>query len=196
MQFSDVVRKRRMVRNFTEEPVDPAMIDRILDLARRAPSAGFTQGQSFIVVTDPDRRRSVGRVCLDEEYVSGGFDPYISKAPVQIIVCTNESDYHNRYQQPDKLDDDGSEINWDVPYWHVDAGCAAMIVLLAVVDEGLSAGYAGVIDHAGLRSLLGIPNDVTAIGVIPIGHPAPDKPSGSLTRGRRELSQIIHREQW
>jgi nitroreductase len=196
MEFQDVVRKRRMVRNFTADPVDPAAIERIVDLARRAPSAGFTQGQSFVVVTDPEKRNAIATFCMEDEYVTSGFDPFISRAPVQIIVCTNEADYHRRYQQPDKLNDDGSEIHWEVPYWHVDAGCAAMIVLLAAVDEGLSAGYAGVIDHAGLRSLLGIPEEVIAIGVILVGHAAPDKQSGSLKRGRRDLSQVIHREAW
>jgi nitroreductase len=185
-----------MVRNFSDEAVDPEAIERILDLARRAPSAGYTQGQSFIVVTNPETRLAVAKCCHEESYVSGGFDPFVSRAPVQIIVCANEADYHRRYQQPDKTNEDGSEIEWPVPYWHVDAGCAAMIVLLAAVNEGLAAGFAGVIDHDTLRSLLGMPQEVTAIGVLPIGHRAPDKPSPSLKRGRRDAVQVIHRERW
>jgi nitroreductase len=196
MELTAAIRKRRMIRNFTEEPVDPAAIDRILDLARRAPSAGYTQGQSFIVVTDPAMRRAVAACCMEDEYVSGGFDPFISKAPVHVLVCTSERAYHDRYQQADKVNEDGSEIEWPVPYWHVDAGCAAMIVLLAAVDEGLGAGFAGVIDHQALRSLLGIPDTVTAIGVIPIGHPAPDVPSPSLKRGRKHIETVVHRERW
>src|SRR4051794_37673623 len=84
MEFSEVVKKRRMVRNFTNEPVAPDQIERILDLARRAPSAGYTQGQSFIVVTEPDLRREVGACCGEEHYTEGGFHPFISIAPVQI----------------------------------------------------------------------------------------------------------------
>lgn len=196
MEFSTVVRKRRMVRNFTDQPVDPEAIDRMLDLARKAPSAGFTQGQSFVVVTDPERRRIVAGFCAENEYVNGGFDPFISRAPVQILVCANESAYHQRYQEPDKLGEAGEEIDWEIPYWHVDAGCAAMIILLAAVAEGLGAGYAGVIDHAGLHEFLGIPDSISVIGVIPIGHPAPDVRSGSLARGRRLVSEVVHRERW
>lgn len=58
MEFATIVRRRRMVRNFSDEPVDPAVVARILDLARHAPSAGFTQGQAFVVVTDPETRKA------------------------------------------------------------------------------------------------------------------------------------------
>ena len=104
MDFADVVRRRRMVRHFSPEPVAPEVVDCILDLARRAPSAGFTQGQSFLVVTRPELRQAIGRICDEEEYVVGGFHPFISGAPVLLIPCTSEAAYHRRYQEPDKLD--------------------------------------------------------------------------------------------
>ena len=196
MEFAEVVRRRRMVRHFRPDPVDPAAIERMLDLARRAPSAGYTQGQSFVVVTEAETRRAIGRVCGEEGYVAGGFHPFISGAPVLVVVCTTEAAYHRRYQEADKLRADGTEIDWPVPYWHVDAGCAAMILLLAAVAEGLAAGFAGALDLDGLRELLGIPSEVTPIGVIPIGHPAPDVPSPSLKRGRKPLEAVVHRERW
>ena len=196
MEFSDVVRRRRMVRRFTEEPVDPAAIERILDLARRAPSAGYTQGQSFVVVTDQEKRKAIANLCGEEWYVASGFHPFVSGAPLLVIPCTSEAAYHRRYQEPDKVQDDGSEIEWPVPYWHMDIGCGVMLLLLAVVDEGLAAGFAGAHDLDALRALLGIPAEVTPVGVIPIGHPAPDVPSPSLKRGRKPLDAVIHREQW
>lgn len=196
MEFADVVRKRRMVRNFTNEPVAPEVIDRILALGRHAPSAGFTQGQSFIVVTRPELRQAIAELCGEEGYVASGFDPFISRAPVLLIPCTSEVAYHRRYQEADKLQDDGTEITWPVPYWHMDIGCAVMLVLLAAVDEGLAAGFAGVPDLAALRSLLGIPDAVTPVGVIPVGHPAPDRRSPSLKRGRKSESEYVHREGW
>ena len=73
---------------------------------------------------------------------------------------------------------------------------AATALLLAVVDEGLAAGFAGVHDLESLRALLGIPGEVTPMGVIPIGHPAPDRRSRSLKRGRKSREEVIHREQW
>ncbi len=196
MEFAEVVQKRRMVRNFADRPVAPEVIDRVLDLARHAPSAGFTQGQSFIVVTKPELKRAIARLCGEEEYVEGGFHPFISGAPVLLIPCTSEAAYHRRYQEADKVQDDGTEIIWPVPYWHMDIGCAVMIALLAVVDEGLAAGFAGAHDLEALRALLGIPDEVTPVGVIPVGYRASDTPSPSLKRGRKADAEYIHRESW
>lgn len=196
MDFADIVMKRRMVRHFTDEPVAPEVIDRMLDLARHAPSAGFTQGQSFVVVTRPELKQAIAKLCGEEDYVEGGFDPFISGAPVLVIPCTSEDAYHRRYQEADKVGDDGSEIVWPVPYWHMDIGCSVMILLLAVVDEGLSAGFAGAHDLDALRALLGIPSTVTPVGVIPIGHRAPDKLSPSLKRGRKAETEYVHHEGW
>jgi nitroreductase len=92
--------------------------------------------------------------------------------------------------------DDGTEIVWPVPFWFMDAGCAVMLLLLSVVNEGLAAGFVGVWDLDGLRELLGIPAEVTPMGVIPIGHPAADTPSPSLKRGHRSKDQVVHQEHW
>ena len=196
MEFAEVVRKRRMVRNFSPEPVAPEAIARILALARHAPSAGFTQGQSFVVVTDAETKRAIARLCGEDEYVTGGFHPFVSAAPVLVIPCTSEAAYHRRYQEPDKTGPDGTEIAWPVPYWHMDVGCAVMLVLLAAVDEGLAAGFAGAHDLNALRALLDVPAEVTPVGVIPIGHRAPDVPSPSLKRGRRPEAEYVHHERW
>jgi nitroreductase len=196
MEFTEVVLKRRMVRHFSDEPVAPEAIDRIIDLARHAPSAGFTQGQSFVVVTHPDLKTAIGKICGEEYYVEHFGHPWISEAPVLVVACTSEQAYHNRYREPDKIQDDGTEIKWPVPYWYVDAGCSIMVLLLAVVNEGLSAGFTGTDDLDGLRAILGIPADVTPVGVIPIGHRAPDVPSPSLKRGRKPESEYIHNERW
>lgn len=196
MEFSDIVAKRRMVRNFADQPVDPQVIERILEHARRGPSAGYTQGQDFIVVTRQDLKDAIAELCHQKSYVDKGFDPFISGAPVLIIPCTTENAYHRRYQQSDKVDQDGSEIDWPVPYWFMDVGCAVMLILLGVVDEGLAAGFAGAMDLDALRELLNIPAESTPVGVIPIGHPAPDKRSPSIKRGRREIKEVVHTEVW
>jgi nitroreductase len=199
VDFRDVVLKRRMVRHFSAEPVDPEALKRILDLARHAPSAGFSQGQSFVVVTQQEVRQKIAHLCSEASYVESGFHPFISEAPVLVIPCTSEAVYHRRYQEADKVNEDGSEIVWPVPFWHMDIGCAIMILLLAVVDEGLAAGFAGIpdpADYANLRELLGIPDEVTPVGVIPIGHRAQDKRSGSLKRGRKADAEYVHYEQW
>jgi nitroreductase len=196
MDFQDVIRKRRMVRNYTDEPVDAAAIERLIDATRRGPSAGFSQGQYLVVVTSAELRNAIAALSGEPDYVSAGFDPWISRAPVHFVICTSEADYHLRYQERDKIDAEGREIPWPIPYWWVDAGASMMLLLLATVDEGLAAGLLGVHSIPGLRTLLGIPDEVTPIGVVTVGHPAPDRRSGSLSRGWRAESDVVHREGW
>ncbi|HEX2053757.1 MAG TPA: nitroreductase family protein, partial [Actinomycetota bacterium] len=164
---------------------------------RRGPSAGNTQACDFVVVTDADRRGEIAAIAGEPDYVARGFDPWLSSAPVHIVICTSEQAYRGRYREPDKLVP-GRERAWPVPYWYVDAGCALMLLLLAAVDEGLAAGFLD-LDARGydaLSELLGIPPDVTPIGLVTIGYPAPDRRSGSLVRGRRPVDEVVHREQW
>lgn len=198
MDFDNVVRKRRMVRNYTGEPVDPATLARIIDQARKAPSAGFSQGQSMVVVTDAQLRSRVAEIVGEPHYVASGFDPWISRAPAIIVVCTSEKLYRDRYSEPDKLRPDGTPIEWPIPYWWVDAGASMMLLLLAAVDAGLAAGFLGCSEegYAALREQLGIPAHVTPIGIVTIGHPAPDRRSGSLKRGWRPDEQVVHMQRW
>ena len=196
MEFQDVIRKRRMVRNFKPDPVPTELIDQLLEMARRGPSAGFTQGQDFVVVTEPALKRKIADICMEAAYVSAGFHQFVSQAPVLIVPCTNEGAYHRRYQETDKVDQDGEEINWPVPYWYMDIGCAVMTILLGAVDLGLAAAFAGAPGLADLRQTLNIPDEVDPMGVIPIGYPAEDKRSPSLKRGRRASREVIHRERW
>lgn len=186
-----------MVRRFTGDPVEEAVLARILDAARRGPSAGYSQGQSFVVVTEPELRARVARIAGEHRYTARGFAPWVSSAPVHVVVCTSEAAYRRRYREPDKLRG-GAERTWPVPYWYVDGGCALMLLLLAAVDEGLAAGFLD-LDHAGyaqLKELLGIPDEVQAIGLVTIGVPADDRRSGSLDRGRRPVDEVVHREGW
>jgi FMN reductase [NAD(P)H] len=201
MQFEDVLSRRRMVRAYEQRPVPREALERIVGTIRRAPSAGFSQGQRLIVVTDPELRRKIAEAAGEDYYVSQGFAPWISGAAALVVVCTREEDYHDRYRQPDKLDE-GEEIEWPVPYWHVDAGAAAMLVLLAAVDEGLAAGVFGVPAERmeRVRALLELPGDIAIVEVITLGHPAEDTASDRLssrgTRPRRPLDELVRWERW
>lgn len=196
MEFQDVLRKRRMVRNYTDEPVDTEVIERIVAAGQRAPSAGNSQGVVYVVVTEEATRKAIGEIAGEENYVAGGFDRFISGAPVQVIICTSENVYHERYNEPDKKPEGEDEINWPIPYWHTDAGASMMAILLAATDEGLGSAFIGVAEPKQLQDLLGIPDDYLPIGLAMIGHAAPDKKSGSLKRGRRSLETVLHRERW
>ena len=197
MEFDEVVRRRRMVRNYVDAPVDDEVLARILDRASRAPSAGFSQGVSLVAVTDETTRSEIARLAGEDEYVSEGFDPWISRAPVHVMICTRKGAYLERYREADKDGDDGpkgTEEGWPIPYWWVDGGASMMLLLLAAVDEGLAAGFLGAHNIDAIEELLGIPEDVSPVGIVTIGHPAHDRRSGSLARGRRP--DAVRRERW
>lgn len=196
MDFARVLEKRRMVRNYRPDPVPPESIKRIVDAARKAPSAGFSQGVSFVVVSSEATRRQIAELAQESSYVAEGFDPWISRAPVHLVVAVSERAYHERYQEADKVRGDGSEIEWPIPFWWVDAGAALMLVLLASVEEGLAAGFLGIHSVPGLRALLQIPDDTTPVGIVTIGYPLPDRRSRSLGRGRKPTEQVVHYERW
>lgn len=195
MEFSEVVRRRRMVRRYRPEPIPDETLRRIVERARRAPSAGFTQAQSFVVVTDPAVRRQIAALAGEEAFRAKGFEPWLSPAPALVVLCTSEQAYRERYAAADKLGPH-RELSWPVPFWHIDAGCSLMLLLLAAVDEGLAAGFLALPDYAGLSALLGIPDTVQPVGIVSIGHPAPDRPSASLARGWRPVEDVIHRDRW
>jgi FMN reductase [NAD(P)H] len=197
MEFPEVVRRRRMVRNYDpDKPVERAVLERIAAAAQRAPSAGFSQGQRLVVVTDPDRRRRIAEICDEPEYVESGFDPWISRAPALFVPCVSEEIYHARYNEPDKRAPGEDEIEWPVPYWFIDVGATVMLILLAAVNEGLAAGFLGTHRMGDLAAELELPPDQQPVGVITVGYPLPDRRSGSLKRGWVKTDEFVHWERW
>ncbi len=128
--------------------------------------------------------------------VQAGFDPWISRAPAIFVPTVSEEIYHRRYQEPDKIQDDGTEINWPIPYWYTDVGATALLIHLAAIDEGLAAGFLGLADYSELSAYLGIPPDQQPIGLVTVGYPLPDRRSGSLKRGWVPRDDFAHWEQW
>jgi FMN reductase [NAD(P)H] len=202
MEFAEILRRRKMVRNYTDEAVPREAIERIVARGRKAPSGGFSQGARFVVVTDPETRSKIAELADEPYYVELGYEPWISRAPVHVVVAMREDDYHDRYREPDKLEEDGEEIEWRVPWWWVDAGKAMMLLLLAAVDEGLGAGLFGLLGDTNdrLRELLGIPDDLEIVGVVTVGHAAPEpmeeRRRETLRRRRRPLEEVVRWERW
>jgi nitroreductase len=197
MEFAEVVRRRRMVRNYDATRAVPReALERIAAAAQRAPSAGFSQGQRLVIVTEPERRARVADICGEAEYVAAGFDPWVSRAPALFIPTVSEQIYHRRYQEPDKIQDDGTEIDWPVPYWWTDIGATALLIHLAAINEGLAAGFLGLEEYTELKNELGIPADHQPVGVITVGYPLADRRSGSLKRGWVPIEDFTHWEQW
>ena len=202
MEFRDVLAQRRMHRAFLPEAVPEESIERIVRTIRRAPSGGFSQGQSLVVVTDPHTRRCIADAFDEEKSVAAGFAPFVSTAPLHIVISANERLYHERYNEPDKLKATGGvEITWPVPYWFVDAGALMMLIQLAAIDEGLASAFVGHPDQKRIFDrLLGLPPDVVPIGLCLIGRPAPDEASdrvsSRLKSRRRPLEDVVHRGRW
>ena len=203
MEFSDVLARRRMTRSYTDEPVDHEVLARIAASVLKAPSGGFSQGHHVVVVTDGETRRRIAELANEEAYVSSGYAPWISQAPAHFVLCMREESYHERYREPDKVDEDGKEMEWPVPWWWVDAGAAMMLLLLAAIDEGLGAGVFGLFpaEHNDeLRKLLGMPEDVAVVGVVTVGHKAPDptreRQREALRKRRKPTEQVVRWERW
>jgi FMN reductase [NAD(P)H] len=201
VEFRDVLSRRRMVRHYVDEPVPQDVLERILASVRRAPSAGFSQGQRLVVVKEPDRRRSIAELLGEGESVAEGYEPWLSSAPVHVVVCTREADYHERYTKEDKLVE-GREMAWPVPFWFVDAGAAMMALLMAAIDEGLASGFLGVPveKQPDFRLLLELPDDIAVVGIATLGRPAPDPrwsaSTSRATQPRRRRSEVVHWERW
>ncbi len=203
MEFDDIVRRQRIVRRFDSTPVPHEVLSRIAAAAQRAPTAGFSQGQRLVIVTDEAMRRRVGEAVSEGYYVDEGFGDWISGCAAQFVPCVSERIYRERYAEPDKrtaheqLGDDDADEEWPVPYWWMDIGCTTMLVMLAAINEGLAAGFCGVTKGpAPLRDALGIPEEMFPVGVIPVGHRLPDKPSPSLKRGRVPFEEFARWESW
>ena len=196
MEFQDVVRKRKMIRSFEDRPIDPAVVERLLANAQRAPSAGFSQGWAFLVLEGEDAKRYWDVLWPEPRRSEFGW-PDMFKAPLLIVCLSNKRAYLDRYALPDKGWTDRDEKRWPVPYWDIDTGMAAMNILLTAVDAGLGAVFFGVSDQVTLKETFGIPTEYTAIGTIAIGHPKPkDRPSPSLKLGHRAPSEVVHRGKW
>lgn len=199
MEFAEVVRRRRMVRNYQpDRPVPAEVVQRLLTNALRAPSAGFTQGWAFLVLDAPADR---GLFWACTTPADGGGSRWLDgmqRAPLIIVAMSNRSAYLDRYAEHDKGWTDRDEGRWPVPYWDVDAGFAALLMLLTAVDEGLGACFFGIPPDrtTAFRDAFGVPVQYRPVGALTVGYRAADRPSPSLRRGRRGVDQVVHRGRW
>jgi nitroreductase len=202
MEFQDVVDRRRMVRNYAETPVDPAIVERALRNATHAPSAGFSQGWAFLVLDRPDDVRRWWETTADpadladpDDWLAG-----MMRAPIVIVPCSSKAAYLRRYAEKDKGWADQDEARWPVPFWHMDAAMASLLILLTAVDAGLGGCFFGipVEREPAVRAAFGIDPDFDPVGVITLGHRAADAgPLGSPARRQRKpLDEIVHRGRW
>ena len=199
MELREVIRKRRMVRAFDpDREVPREVLDRVLRHAVRAPSAGFSQGWDFVVLASPEARDRFWAATTDPDGEPDRWLRGVSTAPVLVLCCSDPQAYLSRYAEDDKGWTDRDPARWPVPYWDVDNGMAAMLMLLTAVDEGLGALYFGVPPEQqdAVKESFAVPADRRVVGVVALGHPAADPSTeargSGRTRPRRPLSEVAH----
>jgi nitroreductase len=201
LDLSDAVRRRRMVRAFTADPLPPGTLAALVDLARRAPSAGHSQGWAFVALEGPGETAAYWDVALPAERRAGFRWPGLVAAPGLLVALVRPAAWVERYAEADKA---GTGLGagpdaWSVPYWWVDGGAAVEHVLLGAVERGLGACFFGLFDHErAVLEALGVPEGWRAVGTIAVGVPdsQADEPGRSSTRPRRPLDEVLHRTRW
>jgi nitroreductase len=202
MEFQDVVDRRRMIRNYADRPVDRDVVDRALRNATHAPSAGFSQGWGFLLLdTAADVRRwwatttDADSLAEPDDWLTG-----MMRAPVVIVPCSSKAAYLRRYAEKDKGWADQDEARWPVPFWHMDAAMASLLILQTATDEGLGACFFGIpVDKvAAVRAEFAIDDDFDPVGVITLGHRVEDTGNaGSAARRQRKPTEdVVRRGNW
>jgi len=203
-EFDEVVRRRRMTRAFSPEPIDPSVVDALVDLASRAPSAGKTQGW-HLVVLEGEQTNRFWDISLPAAKRAAFRWTHLLDAPVIALPLADAGAYTSRYAEPDKARTGlgASSDAWPVPYWTIDTSMSVMALLLAAEDAGLGALFFGVFhNETALRAELGIPDNLELLGAIALGHrritddQSDAGPGRSSGRPRRTPDQIIHRNGW
>jgi nitroreductase len=199
VEFRDVVRHRRMVRRFDQRPVPRDVVDRIIDVGRRAPSAGFSQGLELLVFDTPETISAFWQTTRDPEF--GWEAETVAHGPtVLILPLPDPHRYIERYSQPDKIEFGmDEEANWPVRFWEIDAAMASMLMLLAAVEEGLGGWFFGITHGEDvLLDRFHVPAHLRPIGIVGLGYRAEnEEPTGSwMKHGRRPLEEQIHRNGW
>jgi len=195
VEFSDVIAKRHMVRRYApDRPVPPDIITTALSNAIRAPSAGFSQGWDFVVLTTTEERQAYWSATTDPDDEPDSWLAGMQSAPALILCLSDEDTYLRRYAEPDKGWTDMDEARWPVPYWDIDTGMAALMILLTAVDQGLGACFFGTPPetHEDVFQSFDIPHDRHLVGVVSMGYPLPHARGGSLQRGLRGLDLVAH----
>jgi nitroreductase len=171
METWDALRSRRNVRTFTERPIAPEHLDRILEAARRTPSSSNEQRWDFVVCTDPEQLARLSRVWRGAQHVAG------SAATIALVAPGSANGYRR------------DSIQYDL-------GQATMSIMLAAADLGIGSGHAAVADQELARRILGFREDRFCAWLIALGYPA-DRPLAPIKQPhRRPFDDVVHRGRW
>ena len=171
METWDAITARRNVRSYTDRPIPPADLDRILEAARRAPSGGNRQRWDFVVVTDRAQLQELSTVWRAAGHVA------TSAATIALVAPVAE----------DPRDREGIQY---------DLGQATAQTMISAADLGVGSGHAAVSEQDLARRILGLPGDRFCAWLIALGYPA-DRPLKPMVRpNRRPFEEVVHRGRW
>jgi nitroreductase len=177
MDFDEVVKRRKMIREYDSDrqQIPNEIITKLIKNAHRAPSAGHTQVQEFIIVKDASIKKKLRKAAVNQEYVE--------RAPLLIVVCSNTSRSVGHY---------GSRAREF--YSIIDGAFASMLILLSAVNEGIGACFVGAFEDTKVSEILELPRDVRPIGIICIGYPSDQQEPEKL--GRIDVKALVHYEKY
>jgi nitroreductase len=202
VELREALRRRAMCRSFADDPLDPAVLERILSGALSSPTAGNSQAPSWVVLEGAAQTATYWETTTDHAWRARNPDWFqgLARAPVVLLAYASPSAYVARYAEPDKADvvlGTGPEA-WPIPYWYGDAAFGVMAVLLQAADAGLGACVLG--NFRGERELagaLGVPEPWRLFGAVVLGRPASEaRRSRSLDRPKLTAAERIHRGGW
>jgi nitroreductase len=191
-----------MVRSFSPEPLDPALVERLVADALRSPTAGHTGGTAWVVLEGPDQTATYWTATTDESWHRANPERSagLRRAPVILLAYSSAEAYLARYAEPDKAPSGLGEGagRWPVPYWTGDAAFGVMAVLLGAVAAGLGACLLGNFrGEDALARALGVPPEWRLFGSVLVGRPhGAERRSGSLERAGPGNGDRIHRGSW
>ena len=171
MDLPSLLRARRSVRAFTDEPIPDALLRDLVELANWAPSAGNLQSRDFVLVRDPDTKAALARAADQTE---------LEQAAAVLVVCTNAS-------RVAKYGARGREL-----FAVQDAAAATENFLLAAHERGLGAVWMGSFDEEAVRKRLGLPRHVRPVSLVAVGWPAERPPPPE----RLPVDELLHWERW
>ncbi|MFO7791818.1 MAG: nitroreductase family protein [Candidatus Saliniplasma sp.] len=173
MEFIEVVKKRRSVRQFKERDIPEGDVKKILRIGHMAPSAGNLQGRDFVVVREEEEKEKLSRNAYSQAF--------IAEAPWVVVVCANKRRSGRKYGER------GEEL-----YSVQDATAAVQNMLLAIEDLEYASVWIGAFDEEAVSQQLQLPSHIRPVAILPIGYRAvePDKPD------KIDVEDITHHERW
>ncbi len=180
MEVLEAIRTRRSVRKYAPDPVPDELLRQVLEAARWAPSWANTQCWEIVVVRDPERKKALSELLVPERNPAKNA---VATAPVVLAICGRKGISGFYKGQP--VTEKGDWLMFDV-------ALAVQNICLAAHALGLGTVIVGALDHARAGELLGLPEDVELVVLIPLGKPAHEPKAPP----RKELSEFVHLERY